>query len=427
MATFEVEVIPWHNEGRIKPILEEHIVHVRSGPSKGADRLLMEGIDDLLGDHSEWFITHLFSIVGMEVEGQEISLGLLYFKGAIPLDMAKKFKSAKLGRWVNLTETKKLHFGLEGFNNYRKIVRRVRSDLIGWVPGRYLEPVLVLTGEQGAPRVKDIKILLAKNAITRTAHELYKDLTSFSSDSFVVWIKPAGSIRIYRKGALFGQIMRLRDAGGWTTRHLERIVEIVEHLSKSAGIHIDSQTCRKWIIEPSISMSESRKGCTIVVMEKKTFNDLESRWQQEEVSINELESKCKHKEVTVACRAKHAPITLEQRVPATEAEYENYLSQDGAVVITPKGRLLGMGTYFRGGPGGRKATAAWLPDVIDKCMTIVTSQDGPIYLHWVPKEGTAKEVKGVRLDFLPTCESKPIELDPEKEQKDEDVGLPDLA
>ena len=412
MTIPEVTVIPWNHQ-LVDPILDKHLVHVRLGTSRGPDELLRECIYGLLNTHYDWFVTYIFSIVGMEVEGQEVSLGLMHFKGDIPDDLSERFKFAKLGRWVNVQKTEGIHLGLRGFSDFRKIVRKLRADLIGWAPGRFLEPVLIITSrDDGTPYIHDVKILTTKTPVTLTAHELYKDLTKYNPDSFMIWIKSAASIRIYRWGRLFGQIMRLRDVGGWTTRQVDRVIQIVQHAASVSGINISEQTCRELIVEPSISISESRRGATIVIMEEDSFNALESNWNR--------------RGALVACKAKHAPLE-EEHGDVTEAEYENYLAQDGAVIISPQGKLLGMGTYFQGGPGGRRDTAAWLPKVLEKCITIVTSQDGPIYLHWAEGEGNQKSGEGVRLDFISTSTTDPIQLDPEKEKEEVVVGVPDLT
>jgi hypothetical protein len=411
MSTTEVTIHPW-DDPYVDEILENHIVNIKFNTSRGPNDLLKKCILDLLPKHLDWFVTYLFSIVGMEVEGQEISLGIVYVKEDTP-DFSGGFKFAKLGRWVKAQKTDGLHLGMEGFSDFRRIVRKLRSDLIGWAPGGFLEPVLILTsGADGKPHIQDVRIISKKIPHAFTAHAVYKDLTNDNHNSFVIWVKTAGSIRVYRRGKFLGQIMRLRDAGGWTTRSIDRMVEIVQHSAKIAGMNIEETVCRSLIVEPSVAISESRRGTSIVVIEEATFNTLESNWNVP----GEL----------VACKAKHAPLIYEQEDTVTESEYENYLAQDGALVISPEGKLLGMGTYFQGGPGGRRDTAAWLPKVIEKCITIVTSQDGPIYLHWAEGEKGKKRGEGVRLDFIPTSDSNPIQLDPEKEQEDVVVGVPDI-
>ncbi len=404
MPNTEDIIIKWDDEHSIKKILEAHIFHVKIEASRGALDLFSECARGLLdADHIDWFLTDLIALVGMEVEGKEMSVGILYFKNGVPTDITEKLHFARLGRWLHdeATGKERLVFGNKSFTEYRKIIRRIREELIGWISGKFLEPVLILTGEDKLPRVQDIRILSTKEGTSVTAHETYKEITRlWASSCFSIWVKPAATIRLYRNGDLFGQIMRLRDTGGWTTRYINRLVEIIRKISEEAEIpNISEATCRQRIIEPSIAMSESRKGCTIAIMEEGTFSQLESKWNNEGPEV--------------ACKALHAPIAEERRFPPTESEYENYLAQDGAVVISPDGTLLGMGTYFKGGPGGRKKTAAWLPKVVSKCMTIVTSQDGPTYLFWsVPTENGAREGKGVRLDFVPNNISKVIEVEP---------------
>lgn len=412
MSTSRVKVIPWDDKSA-DPVLDRHIIHQMVGTSLGANDLLRGAISDFLGSHNDSFLTYILSIVGMEVEGQEVSLGLILFKGDIPENLSERLRCAKLGRWVSEQTVVGLHLGSNGFADFRRIVRNLRSDLIGWAPGRFLEPVLILTCNDDTPFIRDVKILTTTVTEALTAHELYEELTSFDGNSFVIWIKPAGSIRVYSGGKLFGQIMRLRDAGGWTTRHVDRLVQTVQFATQMVGMHISDDICRRRIVVPSISISECRKGSTVVVMEEKSFQTLELNWNR--------------KGVLVACKAKHAPVVNEQEVEVTEAEFENYLAQDGAVVISPTGNLLGMGTYFQGGPGGRRDTAAWLPTRVERCITIVTSQDGPIYLHWAVEEDGEKIGDGVRLDFIPTHKDHPIQLDPKKRTEEVEAGVPDLT
>jgi hypothetical protein len=385
----------------IKDILEGHLAHPKT-TIKGAQYLFEEFIGELLEEkHVEWFLTDLFALVGMEIEGKEVSVGCLYF-GNTQRKVEQNLHFAKLGRKLSDTLCRKINFGNEGFTNYREVIRVLRDELIGWTSGRFLEPVLIFT--EALPCLTDIKILMMKygakmkTGAPLTAHEIYSKITKDkASKCFAVWIKPAASVRFYKNGTFFGQIMRLRDAGGWTTRNIGRIVEIVSEISKLVGLPLKEGVCRKWIIEPSISMSESRRGCTIVVVKKHIFNEWEKNW--------------KKRNPRVACEAKHAPIDKELEYPSTEAEYENYLAQDGAVVISSEGELLGMGTYFKGSdnPGGRKRTASWLPKV-QQCLTIVTSQDGPIYLYWPPRGKPTKRetAPGVRLDFISRHNSKAI-------------------
>jgi len=382
------------DESEWKRVLQDHLIHVRHIVSSGAEILFSKFKENFpLPDE---FLTYLFALSGMEIEGEEISMGFLYSNSLAP-SFIRELPDAKLGKWLLRDLRSKVHFGIPDFATYRWIIREIRSELIGWTTGRFLEPLLVLTGTP--PQISGIKILWGKGNIPPTAHQTYSKLTE-TSDTLAIWIKPTASIRLYKKGSLFGQIMRLRDAGGWTTRHISRISEIVKQVSQYVGLNIDDDICRILIVEPCISMSESRRGCTIAVLKKDFFKQLESNWQDEK---------------KIGCKAKHSPTQEEQEHPPTEMEYENYLAQDGIVVITPTGQLLGMGTYFRGGPGGRRDTAAWLPRVVGRCLTIVTSQDGPMYLFW-PKEpndegirSSLGEVDGVRLDFIPREDSKAIE------------------
>ncbi|MFX1325768.1 MAG: hypothetical protein ACFE8N_12515, partial [Promethearchaeota archaeon] len=264
-------VISCKDNDAIKTVLEAHLIHARHDVSIGAAQLFREAAKDIISsDHVDWFLTDLLALVGMEVEGQEISVGFLYFKNHIPTDTKENLYFAKLGKWLNKTVINELHFGQKGFSVYRKIVRRLRSELIGWITGNFLEPILILvSGKKGVPRIKDIKILMIQDTNITTAHSAYSKITN-DSNSFAIWIKPAASIRLYRDGTLFGQIMRLRDAGGWTTRHINRILDIIVEISKYVNLSIDKEVCRKMILEPSISMSEHRKGCTIVIMDQET-------------------------------------------------------------------------------------------------------------------------------------------------------------
>jgi len=211
-------------------------------------------------------------------------------------------------------------------------------------------------------RIAGVKLLSGTQQ--KSANNVYKDWTYGEQPiaQMAFWVKPAGSIRIYAHGKWLGQIMQLRDTGGWAVRDVEVLTDFVANLVARIWKTENGSHSRPWIakvVERALALSERRRGGAVYVMNRDVCDRLISREPTHKVS--------------------HPHGRIERM---SETELSCYLEQDGAVVVDPSGNLIALGSYFRAA-GGRKKTAEDLAQSEEKfpLLAIVVSQDGPVYLY----------------------------------------------
>lgn len=322
----------------------------------------------------------LFNLAGTEIEAEEISCGLILTNNT-EADNIGSLSPALIHSSYKQEETSTIGSG--DADTIRDVVDYMKEKLLGWTPGHYEQPVIVCDAK--SLEVKCLKILMTVTRNTHTPHEAYIALTE-NQKAIAIWVKPAASIRIYGKGRLLGQIMRLRDAGGWAARNINDMCECVkDHSVKGTILADDPEFIAEYFIYPAIALSEERKGGSIFVVPKDT-------WRRKKKEM-----------VSGATYEFNEEIPIKDNIKETELKV--YLEQDGCVVLSAEdGCLLAVGNYFVG-HGGRKSIAN---DVCQKwhgTQAIVISQDGPIrfYSSEIKKShgrGKEKTHKYLRLDFF---------------------------
>lgn len=337
-------------------------------------------VANLIGEREDkirQILTTLLNLVGTEIEGREISFGVIIADSKESVCC----RDAAINDSLNEYES----FGSYGFETIRKIVRYMHRRLLGWTPGYYEQPIIIC--DINSLSVSGLKILTTITSDSHTPHEAYKKLTQ-NRKCIGIWVKPAGSVRIYGEGRFIGQMMRLRDAGGWAIRNVNDIYEYVKFRSEGPMLASNMDLTIDYFIYPAIAMSEERKGASIYVVPKDKWNDDEGK----------IVAGFPHKFTT--------PINI---TSIKETEFMVYLQQDGCIVLSQEGHLLAVGNYFKG-PGGRKRIADYVCKLWG-AQAIVVSQDGPIrfYSHLIEDETHAEEedidekdkkYKYLRLDFI---------------------------
>lgn len=417
--------------------IEEHFL-VSNAP-RGVQGLF-NNFSPLMFEHiMHPFVCYILSLVGMEIEGRELGFGFI----VAGTDQAQKeiwdFQTkkgilripsinAEVG--LDLSDLKKYH----GYRQFRRMIRKLREELGGWIPGGHLEPVLLMDHHYAQKGV-----FLLDPTDEKSQHfscsDAYRVVCQIP-DVYAVQIKPAGTIRLFKEGKLFGQVMKLRDAGGWTTRHFDalhsfllerlKICRLMGNLTSSDASQTREDELSK-IILAFLSLSEKREGASLYVIPKARLVKMQNQ-QQEGGKPNSLihgEESENDGDIVLSHRGKGNKDARIKNM--SDPELECYLRQDGAVIIDEDAQLIGVGAYFHGSPGGRKRTANWV--VSSKKHTyfiegiageketqypvaLVLSQDGTIYccspfLPWndddksyLRKDQGEPEFMMHRLDFL---------------------------
>ena len=371
--------------------------------------------------YEKLFLT-VFNLVGCETEGREHSMGILISNDAPPSDRRAAIHPL-VEEW---DENGPLILGAWEFEPLRRVIRNLQQGVLGWTPGSYAQPIVYCAPDKNFT-VTGLGLNLTSgrsaNRATRAAtlytpHQSYCSMTR-RGNHLAIWIKPASSIRLYARGRLKGQLMRLRDVGGWAVRNVDKLQQYVSSHSPKTFLCRQPQVCREKFIYPAIALSEMRVGGSIYVLPA-------DAWDKELLKEHELQNnfKCATRNGLPWCKG------VRQRALSThnllgeckiadlcETEFMVYLAQDGCMVFTEDGRLRGAGTYFVG-PGGRRKIANFICSSF-RGVALVISQDGQIrfYSHKIPTpeqdkakgldeeayESHALEPDGryVRLDFCP--------------------------
>jgi len=220
-------------------------------------------------------------------------------------------------------------------------------------------------------------------------------------------------------GELRAHVMRLRDVGGWAARNVDSIQKYVSLRSPDTFLQRYPDVCREKFIYPAVALSEMRKGGSIYVLSEDSWEKLRA--------AHELQNhdKCSHRNGIPWCKGMKQRAASEHDLPGDcnisdlcEPELLLYLAQDGCMVVSEEGKLLGAGNYFVG-PGGRRNIANFICSNFSG-VALVVSQDGQLrfYSRWIPTheedksngvdeknyESHAQEPGGryVRLDFCPS-------------------------
>jgi len=367
---------------------------ITSTPSVQLRGFLERCVPDL-ASNAERLLTHLVNLVGQEIEGEEVSLGLVLTPGVPRGTVFSELPMAAVSRSLMKKEAK-IAFDDHQFQALRRVWYEMRSHVLGWVPGSYEQPVLVLDVDTLRP--KSVRILRTGSA---GAGEAYASLTT-SSRTFAFWIKPAGSIRVYAGGGLVGQIMRLRDAAGWAARNTMQLADYIASAVRAKARNkraftANSQRVRA-ILTALIGLSEERKGAALYFVADAVWNRLNA-------DRGEIAAKGKRKAKKVGW-THHGTGNL---AALGAEELGTYLRQDGCVVFNERGKMLALGGYFRvPGAGGRRSTALCMARD-HGAAAFVVSQDGGIYFYSKAislrerhaREGEeAKDMPFIRLDFF---------------------------
>ena len=299
-------------------------------------------------------LTYLLNFQGLEIEGNEVSLGVI-------LDLNNNHRSAKVSAFISpsiLDSAIKdnIHFDLStALESYRGVMRYMREKVLGWVPGDIHQPLLYL---DKAFKIVGVEILDAD----LNANLSYKRKINNRDLVFGFWVKPTRSLRIYDKTGWIGQIMELRDTGGYAARNLNHIISFSNAVFKNCWKMENDFPFMKLLIEACIHLSELRRGCAIYIMDHDTWNKV--RAQKRPVHIPD----------TIGTPSKT------RKIWDNPVELLCYLDQDGATVISPSGDVISFGAYLNSG-GGRKNTAKEITRDNQKCLALIVSQDGPFYIY----------------------------------------------
>lgn len=329
-------------------------------------------------------LVYLLNLVGTEIEGQEVSVGFVLTDqgtlldtprlGCVEAAISMSVREALHDMHLSLPITPAYDGGpdaVEGqvLATYRSVLRRLREVVLGWTPSDYDQPVLLLRPDNGELQKSPLRICairLLRGKHHRTANDVYRSWTSGQQGHgarAAFWIRPAGTIRVYSQGHWVGQIMRLRDTGGWAVRDVSHLTRLLDSIVTRMWGSCKSQPRKVWLrklVESALALSEKRKGGAIYMMSESLLT--------------------KTKPTGITSRTIHRLDVPNVTVGAlSETEFACYLEQDGAVVVAPSGKLLALGNYFHGA-GGRKKTAEELAGT-QKLLALVVSQDGPVYIY----------------------------------------------
>lgn len=313
----------------------------------------------------DYFTRVLLRLLGSEVEGREIQLGVIV--GPKPVG----------GRSLVITEpdAELTDAEQESLKAPDTAVKVYRKKLVGRADGTIGQDALLVSPT-------DCRILglvtPAANVEGKDTNSRYENVTK-DSRYVAVWLKPTRSARIYRYGRLQTQVILLRDGLGWSIRIIPELVHDLEELIKSKIGNAPKLGLIDLIVRLAVDLSESRLGGSVYfVRDRKTFDAMVKAGADLRGDPAENPGRDLAGNVVVAS-CKQAP----PREPIHNIPYERLiklLSEDGAVVLGVHGDLLASRTYFIG-PGGRHSIAkAVCDDTRNPVVGIVVSQDGPISL-----------------------------------------------
>ena len=423
-----------------------------SNVPKGVQNLFNDFCPLMADDSRHPFVVYILSLVGMEIEGRELGFGFIVagtgkaqggiwdFKTDIGILRTPSI-DAEVG--LNLSNLgEKFQGRYEGYRQFRRMIRKLREELGGWIPGGHLEPVLLMDRHYAQKGV-----FLLDPTDEKSQHFSCRDaycVVCRIPDVYAVQIKPAGTIRLFKEGKLFGQVMKLRDAGGWTTRHFKALHGFLKERLKMCGLmgnltSSDASQTRKdelsKIILAFLSLSEKREGASLYVIPKarlvKMLNQTQGGDQPNRLLLGEDPKN--DGDIVLKHRGKDNQDARIENM--SDPELECYLRQDGAVIIDESAQLIGVGAYFHGSPGGRKRTAQWVVnskkhtyfvegtagnEKTQYPVALFLSQDGTIYccspfLPWIDDDKSYlredqdnPEFMMHRLDFLYEVTADPI-------------------
>ena len=348
-------------------------------------------------------VTH--SLLGTEIEGAEISLGLLSRCGTRvpPHNIADAAINISLLREWGKAGISRDDFTTYHLSSLRKIVGAFRKSILGWAPGLYGHPVVVFNANGHEWSLKGAEILtLGDGDHPVDVDNAYRRITRGEGGEeggcLGVWLKPYSTMRIYYGGGLLAQVLRLRDSNLWGLRSFPHLAHF---LTNNKFIHwngtrptIFTSPLINQILMAFLVLTEEKRGAALHVFDRGAF---EGRQGGKHSLLEKVVSDKTH------CLNWQSNINN-----LSLGEMVTYLSRDGAMVIDTEGYIYGAGVYFSVA-GGRKKSAQEIANAYGGHV-LVASQDGGLYFYskkLAPNYRTPRENAGngreayARLDFLP--------------------------
>lgn len=353
----------YERESRVRSLLEgcrDRLESCLGDPGRGASRNIVDRVAGFV--EVQYFRSVFLRLAGSEIEGREVSLGVVVYGGEERIGIGSPFQSVEVCELLD-SEVLALSSPVEAPRVYRQhIVGRAAGGL-----GQHVVLVNALT--------KRISGLYFPTLQASSEQELYSSIT-LDERYVAVRIRPRCSARIYRKGSCCAQVIRLRDGLGWSIRLIPELSRGVNSALKfKVGDEMTPAVIGR-VLQEILDLSERGEGGALYIMKKSTFDDLRTRGRETNPETG-----------TIANARVQQPWNLLQ---SPHPRLRDLLAQDGAVILSPEGSVLGSSVYFHG-PGGRrqtaKATCAPTHGQGQEAVAIVVSQDGPISIAGIEETG----------------------------------------
>jgi hypothetical protein len=207
----------------------------------------------------DYFTRVLLRLLGSEVEGREIQLGVIV--GPKP--------AGALGLVITEPDAGLTDAEQERMNDPDTAVKVYRDKLVGRADGTIGQDCLLVDPIDG--RVHGL-VSPAAPVEGKDTHSRYLNITR-DSRYVAVWLKPARSARVYRYGELQEQVILLRDGLGWSIRKLSEISHNLETLIQNRIGIKPKQGLTDFVVRIAAELLESRLGASVFfVRNVKTFD-----------------------------------------------------------------------------------------------------------------------------------------------------------
>lgn len=304
------------------------------------------------------FIQLLLSMVGTQIEGDELSCCLLLLPARHHND-TKKIDLGKFGCPIPLPPNFPTRFvedpGSDLNLHFARNIRMLRDSFGRTGDATELVGVLDLTG-----RIDEL--LLLRDGVPPSDLALVGE---------VLCVRPRGALWIYR-GEGQTQVLRLRDGTGWAVRDLAKQTEEFLRLYGPTFSRQSAST----LIQATWLASQQGRGASLILVDQ---------------SHSDYQEACATKAPGVPHRRLALPIPVAFQHPR---ELLRLATLDGSTLVAAAVEGLEIYdacAYFMT-PGGRHASASFVVNTPTWCVgALVTSEDGPV--SWYRK-GAADPVGG---------------------------------
>ncbi|NOX57137.1 MAG: hypothetical protein GXP27_22430 [Planctomycetes bacterium] len=350
---------------------------------------------------ADGLVTWLFPLSGSEIEAKEVSMALLLLKASTKSVFQGIGTASQSKVWlcphpspVDGKELRRMFGEPEGPSEDIAWPERCVELSTHFSGGTFL-PICVLgileenqAGKQQKLELCDIMVPQSNTTTHSSPSEIYEALARELSSkaelrwATIVWLKPARAIRVYHgQEGLTAHFLRLRKTQAMACRSAKELRTLVIGELTERGLMEPGDVNETWFQEmyrrlvlAAVELSEMRSGGAVYLSPPEWFS---SDVQKEKDDPSRFISHCDQPCTT----GSRPPDIAEMALPVLI----QYLRQDGATLITPKGQILAWNTYFNS-CGGRRSTARYLccndggNGPRTPLVGIVVSQDGEIFM-----------------------------------------------